>query len=83
MTQKTPLSRDERFVRRYEYGDDSVLAVDLGAEREDVSAEVLGTTVIVADDDEQYEFELPEAADADAHTFIKNGVLTIELEDTA
>ncbi|MDQ2051592.1 Hsp20/alpha crystallin family protein [Natronolimnohabitans sp. A-GB9] len=85
-------TRDEGVVaRQYEYDDGSVLAVDFGAEHPEASVDVADDTVIVvvestdrSDDgspegDEQYELELPEGAD-DAHTFMKNGVLTIEVE---
>ncbi|WP_293027766.1 Hsp20/alpha crystallin family protein [Natronococcus sp.] len=70
---------DEQIVRRYEYEDGSVLAVDFGTASPDAAADIADGTVIVVDGDDQYEFELPDGA-ADAHTFIRNGVLTVELE---
>ncbi|QRV14421.1 DUF7127 family protein [Haloterrigena salifodinae] len=73
-------TKDEgQVARRYEYGDETVLAVDFGAEHASASVDTVDGTVIVVVDDDQYEFELPVGAD-DAHTFIKNGVLTVEVE---
>ncbi|RQH00276.1 DUF7127 family protein [Natrarchaeobius oligotrophus] len=68
-------------VRRFEYDDRSLLAVDFGPET-DASVDLVDDTVIVVLADDQYEFDLPEWAD-DAHTFMKNGVLTVELEAEA
>jgi uncharacterized protein YlxW (UPF0749 family) len=65
---------DDATVRRYEYDDGAVLAADLGTERA-ASVDVLGETVIVVVDDEQYDLEV----DGDADAFINNGVLTIEV----
>ncbi|MBV0922818.1 MULTISPECIES: DUF7127 family protein [Haloarcula] len=69
---------DETPLRRFEYEDGVVLAADVGA-ADDASVDVVDGTVIVVRDDEQYERELPEAAEARA--FINNGVLTIEVSD--
>ncbi|MFC6718594.1 Hsp20/alpha crystallin family protein [Natrialbaceae archaeon GCM10025810] len=66
------------LIRRYEYDDGSVLAIDLGIGPE-ASVDVVDDTVIVVVEDEQYDFELPDDVDV-AHTFIKNGVLTVEME---
>ncbi|NGM69307.1 Hsp20/alpha crystallin family protein [Natronolimnobius sp. AArcel1] len=68
-----------QIARRYDYGDGTVLAVDFGTSAVDTSVDLADGTIIVVADDEQYEFELPDGAD-DAHTFMKNGVLTVELE---
>ncbi|OLZ40837.1 hypothetical protein A6E15_07460 [Natrinema saccharevitans] len=57
--------------------DDTVIVVLDSAERS--SADHSSGDAPLEDDD-QYEVELPTAA-GDAHTFIKNGVLTIELEE--
>lgn len=70
---------DERLVRRYDYDAESILAVDFGPAGPEASVDVVDGTVIVVTDDDQYEFDLPEHA-TDAHTFIRNGVLTLELE---
>ncbi|ELY49523.1 DUF7127 family protein [Natronolimnohabitans innermongolicus] len=73
-------TREEgQVARRYEYDECSVLAVDFGADHAEASVDLVDGTVIVVVEDEQYEIELPDGA-GDAHTFIKNGVLTVELE---
>ncbi|GGN89686.1 MULTISPECIES: DUF7127 family protein [Haloarcula] len=69
---------DETPLRRFEYDDSVVLAADVGA-LDDASVDVVDGTIIVVAGDEQYEQEVPEAADGRA--FINNGVLTIELSD--
>lgn len=69
---------DERIARRYDYETESVIAVDFGVGN-DASVDLVDGTVIVVDGDDQYEFDLPVDA-SDAHTFIRNGVLTVELE---
>lgn len=72
------LGRDSgHSVDRFDYGDEAVIAVDFGP-TEGV-AEVVDETVIVVVDDDQYDLELPEDAAA-AGAFMKNGVLTVELE---
>ncbi|ELZ09760.1 Hsp20/alpha crystallin family protein [Natrinema thermotolerans] len=74
-------TREEgQLARRYEYDDATVMAVDFGTDVGDVSVDVVDDTAIVVLADDQYEIELPAAA-GDAHTFMKNGVLTIELEE--
>ncbi|QSW99348.1 DUF7127 family protein [Haloterrigena alkaliphila] len=73
-------TREEgQVARRYEYDDAAVLAVDFGTEHAETAVDVVDETVIVVVDGEQYELELPDGAD-DAHTFMKNGVLTVEME---
>lgn len=72
---------DERdaITRRYEYDDRSVIAADFGTVG-DASVDVVdGTAIVVMDTEEgerQAELDLPEG---DAQAFIKNGVLTIEV----
>ncbi|EMA41710.1 DUF7127 family protein [Halobiforma nitratireducens] len=79
MTLEQFTDSQERPARRYEYDDGAILAVDFGHEVGDAAVDLVDGTVIVVIGDEQYELELPDGAD-DAHTFIKNGVLTVELE---
>ncbi|MCU4716629.1 DUF7127 family protein [Halapricum hydrolyticum] len=62
-------------VSRYEYEDSVVLAADLGTT--EATAEIVGDTVIVVAEPEQYDLTLPEGEDARA--FIRNGVLTVEV----
>lgn len=77
------LARESDYaVRRFEYDDETVLAVDFGPERSDAAVDVVDDTAIVVLDDEQYELDLP-LAGTDAHTFIRNGVLSIEMEANA
>jgi len=54
--------------------------VDLGADATDASVDVVGDTAIVVVGDDQYDLTLPEG---DARAFMRNGVLTIDVEDTA
>jgi hypothetical protein len=75
-------ARDEVLYRQYDYGDETVVVVDLGADVEDESVEFVDGTAIVVLDSEtasrQYEFEVP---DGDARAFINNGVLSVEVRD--
>jgi hypothetical protein len=71
-------AEDERFVRQYAYDDSHVVAVDLADEFAGAgSVDIIGETVIVVGDgDEQFELDVPGVSQA----FIRNGVLTIEME---
>ena len=76
-------ARDEgHLAGRYEYDDETVIAVDLGPAGVDGSVDVVGDTVIVVTGNEQRELEMPAGAE-DARAFMKNGVLTIEMEENA
>lgn len=55
-------------------GDDEIV-LDFGADTEG-TIDVVDTTAIVLVEDDQYEFELDRAVE---RSFIRNGVLTIEL----
>ncbi|AFO56326.1 MULTISPECIES: hypothetical protein [Natrinema] len=78
LDQFTP--EEGQVARRYDYDDGTVMAVDFGTEQADASVDIVDGTVIVVLADDQYEIELP--ADAtNPHTFMKNGVLTVELEE--
>jgi hypothetical protein len=61
-------------VRQFDYGDRRVLAADFGATASS-SVDVVGDTVIVVVDDEQYDIEVGDGAE----TAMNNGVLTIEV----
>lgn len=63
------------IVREYDYGDEHLMVVDFGAGYGDATIDLVdGTAIVVAGDDEQFEFDLPtDAADVTAN----NGVLTI------
>ncbi|WP_435347588.1 DUF7127 family protein [Haloarchaeobius sp. HRN-SO-5] len=72
----------ERFVREYAYEDGRyVVAADLGRESSGAYVDVVGDTVIVGFEgsEEQYELDVPGVSQA----FIKNGVVTIEVEADA
>lgn len=73
-------ARDEVLYRQYDYDEQTVFVADLGADVDDASVEIVDGTAIVVlespDGAQQYEFEVPAG---DAHTFIKNGVLSIEV----
>jgi tRNA(Ser,Leu) C12 N-acetylase TAN1 len=78
MSRQQFTDRDERFIRRYEYGDDWVVAVDLDVPDEAVDVDVVGTTAIVVVEHEggvsEGEFELPGEANS---ITTNNGVLTV------
>lgn len=73
--------RDEVLYRRYDYDDGTVLVADFGSAVDDASVEVVdGTAIVVIEGSggpRQYEFDVPAGS---AHTFIKNGVLTVEVK---
>jgi hypothetical protein len=62
-------------VSRFEYEDSVVLAADFGYV-DSSSVDVVGDTVIVVADGEQFDIDL----DGDARAFMKNGILTIEVD---
>jgi len=82
MNQRNTVDRRERFLRRYDYDNDTVIAADLNAADEDVTVDTVDGTAIVViapeddRDDEEFEFELPGPA---ASVDMENGVLTIEV----
>ncbi len=80
MNQRHSTDRRDRFVRRYDYGDGTVVAADLNAADDDVSVDTVdGTAIVVVergDGTDEFEFDLPGPA---ASVDIENGVLTIEV----
>ncbi|MFC6733167.1 MULTISPECIES: hypothetical protein [unclassified Haladaptatus] len=71
-------SGDEGAFTRYDYAGTTVFAADLGM-RGNASVDLVDhTAIVVWDDDEQLEFEIP--VEGAARAFIKNGVLTIEVD---
>jgi HSP20 family molecular chaperone IbpA len=85
MTQRRTQDRAGRFVRSYEYADETVLAVDLttavpGGD-DAVSVDTVdGTAIVVVDrgdDEEEFEFDIPGEA---TRVETNNGVLTITVE---
>jgi len=81
MTQSQTADHDDRFVRRYEYGDYSLLAVDLPVGDEQVDVDVVGSTAILVIDHgdrlSEVEFELP---GTDPEVTTNNGVLTVTVD---
>jgi len=78
MTERQQFVDEQGPVARMEYSDETaVLAADIGPGR-DATVDLVGDTAIVVVGDEQYEFEVP--GDGDAQAFMKNGVLTVEVE---
>lgn len=64
---------EDTLVRRYEYAEGTVIAIDFGGVDE-VAVDVVGRTAIVVGGDRQVEFELPpEASDVT----VNNGTVTI------
>ncbi|MFC3958465.1 DUF7127 family protein [Halovivax cerinus] len=78
LTQRT--GESPVMVRTYEY-DDRLVVADLADASAEPTLDVVDGTAIVVVDDDQYEIDLP-ADGSVAHTFMKNGVLSIELEGT-
>jgi hypothetical protein len=79
MNDISQLGGEERHVATYDYDDGSTLLVaDLG-HGTDASVDVVDDTAIVVVGDEQYDVDLPNRGTAQA--FIKNGVLTIEVDE--
>jgi acyl-coenzyme A synthetase/AMP-(fatty) acid ligase len=78
MNQQQFAGGNERFVRRYDYGDGWTVAADLGVADEAVDVDVVGRTAIVVVDSggrvSETEFGLPGDAE---RVDVKNGVLTI------
>lgn len=81
MKQNLRIGRDDGFLRRYDYGDRVVLAVDLPVEDESVDVDVVDETAIVVVERDgriaESEFEVPAG---DARVDVNNGVLTVAIE---
>ena len=70
--------RDERRVREYNADGARRIVADLGSDV-DASVEIVGdTAIVVPEEGDQIDLDLLEEG---AQAFIKNGILTIELED--
>lgn len=78
MVAQQQFDRDGPDVRRYEYEQSTVVAADLGPGG-DGSVDLVDGTAIVVVGDEQYDVDLPDG-DGDSRASIRNGVLTIEVE---
>lgn len=71
------LADDDTVLRRYEYDDGPVIVADLGPGN-DGTVDVVDGTAIVVLGDHQVEIDLPMGP---ARAFMKNGVVTIEVEE--
>lgn len=71
-------NRDERFLRRYDYGTEWIVAAEIGVEDDDIDVDVVGETaiVVVETDDRLFETEL-ELPGSDADVSVRNGILTL------
>lgn len=78
MELKQFVADDERPVRTVPREDGRQVVADLGDDGDDPSVEVVGDTVIVARDEDEFDVELQEPVE---RAFIRNGVLTIDVED--
>jgi hypothetical protein len=67
---------DEGIARRYDYPDRTVFVTDLGPAAEPAVDVVDGTVIVVADDGEQREFDLPEG---EVRAFNRNGIVMVEV----
>lgn len=70
---------DEPLVRRLDGDDHDDFVVDFGATHAELEIDVVDdTAIVVTPDEDQFEFDLP---GSDASTFMKNGILTIEVHE--
>jgi hypothetical protein len=67
--------RGDAVVRRYDYGQESVIVADLG--HVEGAVDLVGGTAVVLADGDQYEIDVP--ADA-SRAFMTNGIVTIEVD---
>lgn len=78
MNEQNLLDERDVFVRRYEYDTSIVYAVDLGRGTA-ASVDVIDNTAMIIPENsqEQYEIDVPAGT---VEAFIKNGIVTIEIE---
>ena len=75
MVRQQYAGEDERFVRRYDYDDEWVIAADLGVGDDRLDADIAGETAIVLVDGETaMEFDLPGSVES---VDTNNGVLVV------
>jgi hypothetical protein len=75
MVRQQYAGEDERFVRRYDYDDEWVIAADLGVDGGRLDVDVVGETAIVLVDEETaMEFDLPGSVES---VDTNNGVLVV------
>jgi len=75
MVRQQYAGEDERFVRRYDYDDEWVIAADVGVGDDRLRVDVVGETAIVLVDEETaMEFDLPGSVES---VDTNNGVLVV------
>jgi len=75
MVRQQHAGEDERFVRRYDYDDEWVIAADLSVDGDSLDVDVVGETAIVLVDEETaMEFDLPGSVES---VDTNNGVLVV------
>jgi len=75
MVRQQYAGEDERFVRRYDYDDEWVIAADLGVDGDRLDVDVVGETAIVLVDEETaMEFDIPGSVES---VDTNNGVLVV------
>jgi hypothetical protein len=75
MVRQQYAGEDERFVRRYDYDNEWVIAADLGVDEAQLDADAVGETAIVLVDGETaMEFDLPGSVES---VDTNNGVLVV------
>jgi hypothetical protein len=75
MVRQQYAGEDERFVRRYDYDDEWVIAADVGVGDDRLRVDIVGKTAIVLVDEETaLEFDLPGSVES---VDTNNGVLVV------
>jgi hypothetical protein len=75
MVRQQYAGEDERFVRRYDYEDEWMIAADVGVGEDHLDVEVVGETAIVlVDERTELEVELPGSVES---VDTNNGVLVV------
>lgn len=75
MVRQQYAGEDERFVRRYDYDDEWVIAADVGIGDDRLRVDVVGgTAIVLVDEETAMEFDLPGSAES---VDTNNGVLVV------
>lgn len=75
MVRQQSAGEDERFVRRYDYDDEWVIAADVGVGDDRLRVDVVGgTAIVLVDEETAMEFDLPGSAES---VDTNNGVLVV------
>jgi len=75
MVRQQYAGEDERFVRRYDYEDEWVIAADVGVGDDLLNVDIVGeTAIVVVDGETELEFDLPGSAE---NVDTNNGVFVV------